>query len=129
MDIETLQLENEKLNARLQKAIQVFSEQKTTIQNLNDENALLKNKLAEAESKARSAEDDAKFFEQVSEIDNLTKALNDTKIELESITAKANQLAADNDALQAKFEEVSGNCDNFARVLQQISETLNSLKQ
>ena len=79
MTVEELTLENERLNGRLKKAIQVFNEQKATINRLTEErdsaNAeieKLKSRISELEkSVAENSENDSKFFEQIQEIDDL----------------------------------------------------------
>ena len=87
MELEQLRQENEKLNARLKKAITVFNEQKETISRLTEERD---NAVSIVESKdalitdlrAKIAEkdaDDTKFFEQLQEIDNLNEEIQNQK--------------------------------------------------
>lgn len=77
VDIETLQAENEKLNGRLRKAIQVFNQQKADIERLESEKTALSNRVSELEQIAvTSTENDTKFFEQLQEIDELKDLLN-----------------------------------------------------
>ena len=65
--------ENEKLTARLKKAVEVFNEQKATINRQADEINSLKTKASEAESK------DNEFFEQVNEIEKLKEELKEVQ--------------------------------------------------
>ena len=96
MDLEQLKQENEKLNARLKKAITVFNEQKETISRLTEErdNAVsiveakdalitdLRNKIAEKDA------DDTKFFEQLQEIDSLNDEIQNQVNEQNNLMRK-----------------------------------------
>lgn len=70
MTQEELQQENEKLTARLKKAVDVFNEQKATIARQAEEIESLKQKAAEGEKK------DNEFFEQVNEIEQLKSTIS-----------------------------------------------------
>lgn len=113
MTQEELKLENDKLNARLQKAITVFAEQKANITRLTEERdeALgnvdkLKNRISELEaSAAKSNEDDDKFFEQLQEIDALKNELGSVKELLGAEETKATALAENVVELSDKLAE------------------------
>lgn len=113
MTQEELKLENDKLNARLQKAITVFAEQKANIARLTEERdeALgnvdkLKNRISELEaSAAKSNEDDDKFFEQLQEIDALKNELGSVKELLGTEETKATALAENVVELSDKLVE------------------------
>lgn len=113
MTQEELKLENDKLNARLQKAITVFAEQKANIARLTEERdeALgnvdkLKNRISELEaSAAKSNEDDDKFFEQLQEIDALKNELGSVKELLGAEETKATALAENVVELSDKLAE------------------------
>ena len=107
MTIEQLQEENDKLQARLKKAIQVFSEQKKTIEDLKTdkttlttENDKLKSKIVELESKITEFEkNDDKFFDQIAEIDKINE-------ELKSSKSDCKQLAEENSSLNDKLVDM-----------------------
>lgn len=91
MSQEELQQQNEKLNQRLTKAIEVFKEQKENIARLTEERdkARLETKEAEARVEELSkkleekSESDEKFFEQVNEIQVLEKRTEKLKADCE----------------------------------------------
>ena len=91
MSQEELQQQNEKLNQRLTKAIEVFKEQKENIARLTEERdkARLETKEAEARVEELSkkleekSESDEKFFEQVNEIQVLEKRTEKRKADCE----------------------------------------------
>ena len=107
MTIEQLQEENDKLQARIKKAIQVFSEQKKTIEDLKTdkttlttENDKLKSKIVELETKITEFEkNDDKFFDQIAEIDKINE-------ELKSSKSDCKQLAEENSSLNDKLVDM-----------------------
>lgn len=132
MTEQELLQENEKLKARLQKAITVFGEQKTNIQRLTDERDSARNELAkvnervselEAASKDKD-ENDTKFFEQLQEIDDLSAAkkqleenLNDVQTKLASTEELLQNTTADLESVTKHNEDLEKNlkiiCDIF----------------
>ena len=132
MTEQELLQENEKLKARLQKAITVFGEQKTNIQRLTDERDSARNELAkvnervselEAASKDKD-ENDTKFFEQLQEIDDLSAAkkqleenLNDVQTKLASTAELLQNTTADLESVTKHNEDLEKNlkiiCDIF----------------
>lgn len=125
MDIEQLKQENEKLNARLKKAITVFNEQKETISRLTEErdsavsvvevkDALitdLRNKIAEKDA------DDTKFFEQLQEIDSLNDEIQNQKTLYDGL---ASQLSERTKQLDEKTKE----CANLDSIISDLDETI-----
>ena len=125
MDIEQLKQENEKLNARLKKAITVFNEQKETISRLTEErdsavsvveakDALitdLRNKIAEKDA------DDTKFFEQLQEIDSLNEEIQNQKTLYDGL---ASQLSERTKQLEEKTKE----CANLDSIISDLDETI-----
>ena len=107
MTIEQLQEESDELQARLKKAIQVFSEQKKTIEDLKTdkttlttENDKLKSKIIELETKITEFEkNDDKFFDQIAEIDKINE-------ELKSSKSDCKQLAEENSSLNDKLVDM-----------------------
>ena len=137
MTQEELKLENDKLNARLQKAITVFAEQKANIARLTEERdeALgnvdkLKNRISELEaSAAKSNEDDDKFFEQLQEIDALKNELGSVKELLGAEETKATALAENVVELSDKLNEQEAKNENLTAevtTLKQTEEKLNA---
>ena len=132
MTEQELLQENEKLKARLQKAITVFGEQKTNIHRLTDERDSARNELAkvnervselEAASKDKD-ENDTKFFEQLQEIDDLSAAkkqleenLNDVQTKLASTEELLQNTTADLESVTKHNEDLEKNlkiiCDIF----------------
>lgn len=86
MTEQELQQEIDKLNARLKKAINVFNEQKTTIERLTTERDELKVRTNDYETRLKALEDslaekstaDDKFFDQLNEINTLEETLSTT---------------------------------------------------
>jgi len=70
--IEKLSQENEKLNLRLKKAIQVFNDQKATIARLENDRDNFLTRISELEDKLKTSEEtDSQFFAQEETIDKL----------------------------------------------------------
>lgn len=104
--------ENEKLTARLKKAVEVFNEQKATITRQSEEIAALKAKAAEAESK------DSEFFDQVNEIEKLKDELANVKKELET---KENKIKG----LTEEYNEVVRRSNEMVDTLRKIQKLTN----
>lgn len=135
MTEQELLQENEKLNGRLQKAITVFSEQKATITRLTEErdsaNAdieKLKNRIAELEAKANEASDnDAKFFEQLNEIQVLEGRVNKLKNDCEDAYDKIAQKDSEINALKDEATAFQAQVETTAKMLAD-AEALNDQK-
>lgn len=125
MELEQLKQDNEKLNARLKKAITVFNEQKVTISRLTKErdNAVsiveekdaliadLRNKIAEKDA------EDTKFFEQLQEIDTLNEEIQNQKILYDGLSS---QLSERTKQLDEKTKE----CANLDSIISDLDETI-----
>ena len=91
MSQEELQQQNEKLNQRLAKAIEVFKEQKENIARLTEERDKARLEVKEAEARVEElskkleekSESDEKFFEQVNEIQVLENRTRKLKADCE----------------------------------------------
>ena len=120
--------ENEKLNARLKKAIDVFKEQKDNITRLTEERDSAKKEVAKLETRvqeletkaAESSENDSKFFDMLNEIDE--------------INGKVKQLETDksmlNDSLnhaEIKNDELAKANTNLTKQLKQAQEEIEGL--
>lgn len=135
MTEQELLQENEKLNGRLQKAITVFGEQKATITRLTEErdsaNAdieKLKNRIAELEAKANEAsENDAKFFEQLNEIQVLEGRVNKLKNDCEDAYERIAQKEQEVKEAQAEATAYHAQVDATAKLLAD-NEALNDQK-
>lgn len=125
MELEQLKQENEKLNARLKKAITVFNEQKETIARLTEERDIavsvveskdsliadLRNKIAEKDA------DDTKFFEQLQEIGALNEEIQNQKTLYDGL---ASQLSERTKQLEEKTKE----CANLDSVVSDLDDTI-----
>lgn len=117
-DISTLKSENEKLQGRLKKAVDVFNEQKNDITRLTSErdSALntLKEKealIAEFESKLQEkSQDDGKFFEALGEID----ALNET------VATQAQKIEEQNKEISNAREKLEGMMNSMTTLVGSI---------
>ena len=135
MTEQELLQENEKLNGRLQKAITVFGEQKATITRLTEErdsaNAdieKLKNRITELEAKANEAsENDAKFFEQLNEIQVLEGRVNKLKNDCEDAYERIAQKEQEVKEAQAEATAYHAQVDATAKLLAD-NEALNDQK-
>jgi chromosome segregation ATPase len=125
MTEQELLQENEKLNGRLQKAITVFGEQKATITRLTEErdsaNAdieKLKNRIAELEAKANEAsENDAKFFEQVNEIQVLERRVHKLESDCEDAYNKIAQKDSEITAIKDEATAFQAQVETTAKML------------
>lgn len=121
MSEQELLQENEKLKARLQKAIAVFGEQKTNIQRLTEERDSARKELTKANERiteleeltAKNDENDTKFFEQVQEIEDLSAAkksledsLSKTESALKTTTEQLQNTTADLAAAEKREDEL-----------------------
>lgn len=111
---EQLQAENQKLNARLQKAVTVFNEQKENIARLTAErNQALEdatryqNRVNELENKLADKDaDDTKFFEQLAEIDELKNAANEMKIVYDGVASQNAELSGEVRRLESEVQSL-----------------------
>lgn len=121
MTEQELLQENEKLKARLQKAIAVFGEQKTNIQRLTEERDSARKELTKANERiteleeltAKNDENDTKFFEQVQEIEDLSAAkksleesLSKTESTLKTTEEQLQNTTADLAAAEKREDEL-----------------------
>ena len=118
-----LQQENEKLTARLNKAVQVFNEQKATITRQAEEIESLKQKAAEGEKK------DNEFFDQVKEIEDLKGSLARAVEELTNFEKAAKKKEADYEvqltAYKKSLEETTRNLEKSNKRLEAIKALVN----
>lgn len=121
MTEQELLQENEKLKARLQKAITVFGEQKANIQRLTEERDSARKEITKANERiteleeltAKNDENDTKFFEQVQEIEDLSAAkksledsLSKTESALKTTTEQLQNTTADLAAAEKREDEL-----------------------
>ena len=118
--------ENEKLNARLQKAVTVFNDQKATIQRLTKERDDAKADLSQAqetinelEKKLAESAQDETFFHQVEEISNLNESLKKERTEKEEA-----QTAHD-----IVLKELEQTKTNVAKIQNHFTEQLHSMEE
>jgi chromosome segregation ATPase len=124
-ELEQLRQENEKLNARLKKAITVFNEQKETISRLTEErdNAVSVVEIKDAlitDLRAKIAEkdaDDTKFFEQLQEIDALNEEIQNQKTIYEDITSQLSEC-------KKQLEEKTIECANLNSTISNLDDTI-----
>lgn len=121
--------ENEKLTARLKKAVEVFNEQKATINRQTEEIESLKAKAAEAENK------DNEFFEQVNEIETLKVNLTEVNQKFASSEAKVQELTAriekageEYKKLKEDFKKTEGRLTTEQQESQRLKEKLDTIK-
>lgn len=100
MTQEELQQENEKLTARLKKAVEVFNEQKATITRQAEEIESLKQKAAEGEKK------DNEFFDQVNEIETLKVELTKVKDERDKALERIEKAGVAYKKLQEEHDSI-----------------------
>ena len=128
-DIKTLQQENEKLNSRLKKAIQVFSDQKENIERLTAESAELQeiiktktSRIEELENKLKEKEqDDNKFFDQLQEIDKLNDIIKNNENTISQEKANAEKLSEAIESYAAELHDCEQKliaCENKNKSLQ-----------
>lgn len=121
MTEQELLQENEKLKARLQKAIAVFGDQKANIQRLTEERDSARKEITKANERiaeleeltAKNDENDTKFFEQVQEIEDLSAAkksledsLSKTESALKTTTEQLQNTTADLAAAEKREDEL-----------------------
>ena len=117
-DVSTLKLENEKLQGRLKKAVDVFNEQKNDITRLTSERDAALNTLkekealiAEFEAKLQEkSQDDGKFFEALGEID----ALNET------VATQAQKIEEQNKEISNAREKLEGMMNSMTTLVGSI---------
>ena len=117
-DVSTLKSENEKLQGRLKKAVDVFNEQKNDITRLTSERDAALNSLkekealiAEFEAKLQEkSQDDGKFFEALGEID----ALNET------VATQAQKIEEQNKEISNAREKLEGMMNSMTTLVGSI---------
>ena len=117
-DVSILKSENEKLQGRLKKAVDVFNEQKNDITRLTSErdaalNALKEKEalIAEFEAKLQEkSQDDGKFFEALGEID----ALNET------VATQAQKIEEQNKEISNAREKLEGMMNSMTTLVGSI---------
>lgn len=143
MTHEELQQQNEKLNQRLSKAIEIFKEQKENIVQLTEERDKARLELKEAEARVEEltkkleekSENDEKFFEQVNEIqvlerrnqkldDDYEKALD----KLGFASEKIKSLEADKSSLDDSLKYEKMEHEKVATELEHTKKEVESLK-
>lgn len=128
--------ENEKLTARLKKAVEVFNEQKATITRQAEEIESLKQKAAEGEKK------DNEFFEQVNEIEKLKEELTETNKELteannnyfvadkkvQELTVRIAKATSEYKKLKEEYDITTQTLEAEKAVSQKLHDKINKLK-
>lgn len=138
MTPEELIQENEKLKARLNKAVEVFKQQKSDIERLSSERDEAKAALEKSETRVKelevknseNAENDAKFFELVEEIENLKAQKAEIEKERkefgelkeQEIQQLQSEKAAIENSMNAKVEAVK----EYLTAEKELLKTLNS---
>ena len=130
MTEQELTQENEKLRARLQKAITVFTEQKNTISRLTverddakEELTKLNERIAQLEEVTKSIdEQDDNFFKQVEEIEDLSAKLKEQ-------TDVNNVLNNENKTLKKQINDVANAFNDFVRTSENAMENIVKLMQ
>ena len=130
MTEQELTQENEKLRARLQKAITVFTEQKNTISRLTverddakEELTKLNERIAQLEEVTKSIdEQDDNFFKQVEEIEDLSAKLKEQ-------TDVNNVLNNENKTLKKQINDVANAFNDFVRTSENAMENIVKLIQ
>ena len=122
--------ENEKLNARLQKAASVFAEQKATIKRLTEERDAAVAKTGEAEKQ------DELFFEQQNEIESLKSQVveltdqNKTQeTSIEDLKDRLQTAQAVFKTQKATIQELEDNNTRLTTDLTKANETIDGLNQ
>lgn len=115
--------ENEKLTARLKKAVEVFNEQKATISRQTDEIESLKAKAAEAENK------DNEFFEQVNEIEKLKDNLAEAQTKCDEQAKRLEKATSEYKKLKDELDTVNQKNEDLLQVEQKLRDKLNKLKK
>lgn len=133
MELEQLKKENEILNGRLKKAIEVFSTQKADIERLKNERDEAKSKLEQMnnvvhdleERLNQNADNDTKFFEQLNEIEQLKSSLENAHAKIEDVGLAHDRQVDDNKKLQEKYTSLEGDYYDLKSDLEKLN-TLNS---
>lgn len=137
MTEQELQQEIDKLNARLKKAINVFNEQKTTIERLTTERDELKVRTNDYEKRLKELEDslaekamaDDKFFDQLNEINDLEETLSkiitlkdETEQKLLSEIEKNKNLSTAVDTLTANLDDANKRYDDTIATIVELTK-------
>lgn len=137
MTEQEMQQEIDKLNARLKKAINVFNEQKTTIERLTTERDELKVRTNDYETRLKALEDslaekstaDDKFFDQLNEINTLEETLSTTislKDEIEQKLAseieKNKNLSSAVDTLTVNLNDTNKRYDDTINTITELTK-------
>lgn len=125
-DINTLKSENEKLQGRLKKAVDVFNVQKNEIARLSKERDEAREALKEKEKvivefECRMHEQDqkdAKFFEALSEIDTLN----------EKISSQEQKIGEQNQKIEEQNKEISNAREKLEGMMNSMTTLVGSIK-
>ena len=115
--------ENEKLTARLKKAVEVFNEQKATIARQAEEIESLKAKAAEAENK------DNEFFDQVNEIEKLKDDLAEAQTTCNEQAKRLEKAADEWTRIKNELDASNQKYEALAQVEQKLRDKLNKLRK
>lgn len=115
--------ENEKLTARLKKAVEVFNEQKATISRLTEEVESLKNKAAEAEKH------DDEFFDQVNEIEELKNKVKNLDDENSTLCNNLNDLIKERDETKKRLEKAAAEYKKLKDEYDSLEKEKNSISE
>jgi len=137
MTEQELQQEIDKLNARLKKAINVFNEQKNTIERLTTERDELKARTNDYETRLKALEDslaekstaDDKFFDQLNEINTLEETVSttialkeETEQKLMSEIEKNKNLSFAVDALTVNLNDANTRFDDTINTITELTK-------
>lgn len=130
--LEELQQENSRLNDRIRKAIEVFTEQKNTIsiltadkEALEAETLILKDKIqALEESATKRSENDGKFFDQLQAITELEDAMAEMKSEHSRIEI---QMRSDIKQRDEEISSLKSTVDDRMKDLKSMVDVLSSV--
>lgn len=108
--------ENEKLTARLKKAVEVFNEQKATIARQAEEIESLKAKAEQANEK------DNEFFDQVNEIESL-------KAELQQVAEDRDNALERVEKAGVAYRKLQDECDSIEKESKVREDKLNRIEK
>lgn len=115
--------ENEKLTARLKKAVEVFNEQKATIARQAEEIESLKAKAAEAEKK------DNEFFDQVNEIETLKSDLANATRERDEVNTRLTKAVSEYKKLKEELDTANQTLVAEKAVSEKLYNKINEVKK
>lgn len=123
MTEQDLLQENEKLSARLKKAVEVFNEQKATIQRLTDERDAVIAKAKEAE------EQDNQFFAQEEKIEELSNDLFKTKQEVQALEERLQKASDAYKKLQTELKSANSELAETNEIVNRQKEILSKISE